>query len=61
MREHADRELALECLKLAVASSDLYPEGESIVGAAGKYFAFVTGDDQQAAHAKLEAVKKAIG
>jgi hypothetical protein len=55
MRDHPDRELALECLRLACAGPDAIPS--EIVARAEAYYAFVADDDSKD---KLAAVLKAV-
>lgn len=52
MRNPEEREVALECLRLAVAAQSGEP-----VEVAERFFAFVVGDD---ARAKLDAVRAAL-
>jgi|GEM_PF-6970752 len=58
MRNDPERELALECLRLAVGH--VAPFSGDAIPVAAEYFAFVTGTDTDDAKAKLEAVRKAV-
>lgn len=58
MRNYEDRQLALDCLRLAHCGLDLSPR--DTVGRAEAYFAFVTGADADDAKRKLEAVREVV-
>lgn len=54
-----DRDLALECLRLAAGGSDNSPEG--VVNAARQYYAFATGEDLANVRAYLDGIKQTVG
>lgn len=56
MRDHEDRAIALECLRLAISAQAIDP-----IDIAGRMLAFVTGTDGDDSKAKLAAVREVVG
>lgn len=61
MRSEHEAQLALECLKLAIDAAPIYPDSVSLLSAAGQFLSFVTGEQNDADSAKLEAIRKVVG
>jgi len=59
MRNIQEQTFALECLKLAVACTEVGPLCP--VDRAAQFYAFVTGEDADDSRAKLAAVREVVG
>lgn len=57
MRDYEQQHIALECLKLAASGRIT---GDGPINMAERFYAFVTGEDEDGAKAKLDAVRAVV-